>query len=316
MIGRKRRGGFNILPLFVLAFVVCVICLSNPISVRSNSVSGDGENILPRRLYPFQTLKLPELEAEHYTFLGWKDISTGEYVDSIKWGFDTLFGHALYAEFEPESFAIRYHDENGKLLAEDEYYYGIGTKLPTACSDNRYYVGWIDDSGNVFQELPMNETGELDLTVLFADAKDNRYEKCDIYTGPAGTITIGDTNTTLYSAQLVYGDDQEITDGEHIANDFWQKNMKGRSVEIICDHAYQGFRAIMSSPSAFITRNGETKEYECIHRHQGYNTGDDLIMINDKSALNQYDDADIIMYTCNDMEGYSISITWWKLKQN
>lgn len=309
----KRGGGKRFLPwlMFTLAVVV-VILLSNPVTVRSSAVSREGEDALPKRLHPFQTIVLPEVNAEHYTFRGWKDIRTGEYVDTVSWTWRDFFGHNLYADFEPEGFAVHYYGENGKEIAEGEYFYGIGMKLPSACSDGKYHAGWIDENGNVVEEIPADEIGDKEYTVLFADYPEAVVKPCDIYTGKAGTISIGDINNPMYTAVLEYGQDQEIADDPEKANDFWKENLRGTEIEIICDHAYDGFRAIMYSQEAYITKNGVTEKYECIHRHQGYNSGTDLLLMNEKSALNLYEDSDIVMYTCNDEEGVSVSITWWK----
>lgn len=302
-------------PLLILTSIITVafitVFLSDPISIHgvpAEKIHGE----VPSRVALFQTVELPELKIDHYTFNGWYDKNSGEQITRLKWDLQHYFGYDIYADVRSEQYNVIFKNKDGEVIGETEYSYETGGQLPVACSDSKYFVGWVNESGEVVKSIMPHDTGNKEMTALFAEAMPEKNQTCDIYTGDGGTIRLVDeSDADIYNAQLVYSDDQNITDDPGKANDFFKKNLKGRNVEIICDHASDGFKTIMTSNKAFIKKNGIEKEYRCLHRHQGYNEGDDLLLMNNKSALNQYDDADIVMYTCNDDEGHSISITYW-----
>ena len=97
---------------------------------------------------------------------------------------------------------------------------------------------------------------------------------------------------------------QPIVDAENSAV---LMNYLGR--QMIADHAHQGFSVIRSCASGSVgSLCGRT--IVCISSYQGTNTGYGIRLDDGRWADKVYDGT-YIMYTCNDAEGTSVTVTFW-----
>lgn len=121
--------------------------------------------------------------------------------------------------------------------------------------------------------------------------------------GSEGTLSISN-----YSAKLYAGSNQSIVDAEDSAAYMvWGKKV------LIADHAYQGFRIIRTlsaGATGTITDNAGTTLLTMVSSYQGINTGNGINLLDGRYAEN-VNDGNYILYTCNDSEGVSVTVTYW-----
>lgn len=118
------------------------------------------------------------------------------------------------------------------------------------------------------------------------------------YTGTYGRLYISYYNVALYDYNVNTTSDltlQTIVDNQDSAAYYYNGGKK-----VIADHNYQGFRVLINlnvGDKAYIKLNdGSIITYRLIYKSKGYNTGPDLIDINNNSFYDM--NSDIIMYTC------------------
>ena len=121
--------------------------------------------------------------------------------------------------------------------------------------------------------------------------------------GSMGTLSIGS-----YSAKLYATSSQSVVDAENSAAYIqW-----GQKV-LIADHASQGFRIIRTlgaGATGTITDDAGTTVLTMASSYQGTNTGNG-INLSDGSPAENKADGTYILYTCNDSEGVSVTVTYW-----
>jgi len=121
--------------------------------------------------------------------------------------------------------------------------------------------------------------------------------------GSMGTLSIGS-----YSAKLYASSSQSVVDAENSAAYIqW-----GQKV-LIADHASQGFRIIRTlgaGATGTITDDAGTTVLTMASSYQGTNTGNG-INLSDGSPAENKADGTYILYTCNDSEGVSVTVTYW-----
>ena len=121
--------------------------------------------------------------------------------------------------------------------------------------------------------------------------------------GSIGRLTIQD-----YSARLFQGSDQSIVDAQDSAAYIpWQDKV------MIADHASQGFsviRTLSQGAQATIIDNSEIVNLSMVSTYQGTNTGNGIDLADGRYA-ETVDDGSYILYTCNDAEGISVTVTYW-----
>lgn len=85
--------------------------------------------------------------------------------------------------------------------------------------------------------------------------------------------------------------------------------------KLIVDHASQGFEAMKESQpgtKAYLRlRNGDLIEYVCYENVQAINAKLWLEAVDGRNLLSLGSDDKIVMYTCNDETGYSVTATLW-----
>lgn len=129
----------------------------------------------------------------------------------------------------------------------------------------------------------------------------------DTNDGSVGRLTIGG-----YSAELYKSSSQYTVDAEDSA-----AYIPWGNIVMIADHAYQGFRIIRSlGPGAVgtITDNSTITYITMASSYQGYNNsakGGSGIDLADGRYAEQVTDGQYMLYTCNDSEGYNVTVTYW-----
>ncbi len=112
--------------------------------------------------------EMPEPEVPGYKFLGWYTASSGgEVVDYITPG--STKDYILYARWETITYHIYYHaNENTIEPPEhsnpDTYTVEDRIILSEATWSGLSFMGWSDDNGKIYAEIPKGTTGDLDLT--------------------------------------------------------------------------------------------------------------------------------------------------------
>ena len=122
--------------------------------------------------------------------------------------------------------------------------------------------------------------------------------------GALGTISIGGYSARLYQGGSGNSVNQPIVDAENSAV---LMNYLGR--QMIADHAHQGFSVIRSCSLGLLgSLCGRT--IVCASSYQGTNTGYGIRLDDGRWADEVYDGT-YIMYTCNDAESTSVTVTFW-----
>ena len=122
--------------------------------------------------------------------------------------------------------------------------------------------------------------------------------------GALGTISIGGYSARLYQGGSGNSVNQPIVDAENSAV---LMNYLGR--QMIADHSHQGFSVIRSCSLGLLgSLCGRT--IVCASSYQGTNTGYGIRLDDGRWADEVYDGT-YIMYTCNDAESTSVTVTFW-----
>ena len=130
--------------------------------------------------------------------------------------------------------------------------------------------------------------------------------------GTAGLLTIPSVGVSvpLYSTTNCK-DYQKVVDAENSAlyTTFMGKKM-------IADHAHQGFSKMKNSKVgtvAYIQKGNTKQTLVCTAKYtNGVNKGNGIMIGN--TYADQMKDGDLFMYTCNDSEGISVTVTFWKVQ--
>ena len=257
---------------------------------------------IPDVIRPGKKIELPEIEYRDFDFLCWTD-SNGKNISSVSWETKVPNTLEIYAIFEPRYYKILYSDEKGNVLKEDVYIYGMNKMLDeyNPFDDESDFVGWADSSGTVIREISEKLKGDIRLYPVFQGKDDIKPEDKSAGAEAIGYIQIGD-----YFAYLYEGTDQTITDAEESANLFSYNGKK-----VIADHRSQGIGEIMENNRATLFLNGKEYELQCVYRKQGYNRESALVLLDESDAFAGYENYSYLIYTCNDYDGVSISITYW-----
>ena len=117
-------------------------------------------------------------------------------------------------------------------------------------------------------------------------------------TGTYGRLYVSYYNVALYDYNINTTSNQSlqtIVDNQDSAAYYYNGGRK-----VIADHNYQGFKVLITlnpGDKAYIKlSDGNILTYRLIYKSRGYNTGPDLIDINNSSFYDM--SSDLIMYTC------------------
>lgn len=117
-------------------------------------------------------------------------------------------------------------------------------------------------------------------------------------TGTYGRLYVSYYNVALYDYNVNTTSSQSLqtlVDNQDSAAYYYNVGRK-----VIADHNYQGFKVLITlnpGDKAYIKlSDGNILTYRLIYKSKGYNTGPDLIDINNNSFYNM--SSDLIMYTC------------------
>lgn len=117
-------------------------------------------------------------------------------------------------------------------------------------------------------------------------------------TGTYGRLYVSYYNVALYDYNINTTSNQSlqtIVDNQDSAAYYYNGGRK-----VIADHNYQGFKVLITlnpGDKAYIKlSDGNILTYRLIYKSRGYNTGPDLIDINNNSFYDM--SSDLIMYTC------------------
>lgn len=117
-------------------------------------------------------------------------------------------------------------------------------------------------------------------------------------TGTYGRLYVSYYNVALYDYNVNTTSSQSLqtlVDNQDSAAYYYNGGRK-----VIADHNYQGFKVLITlnpGDKAYIKlSDGNILTYRLIYKSKGYNTGPDLIDINNNSFYNM--SSDLIMYTC------------------
>ena len=108
---------------------------------------------------------------------------------------------------------------------------------------------------------------------------------------------------------------QDIVDCENSA--IYKKRWRGGRCDYIADHATQGFDIIKKCQYTFpaiVQTPKSSKTYRWAATMLGTNTGTRLIACNGQELAN-IKWADLCLYTCNDTEGKSITMVFFKMQK-
>lgn len=130
--------------------------------------------------------------------------------------------------------------------------------------------------------------------------------------GTAGLLTIPSVGVTvpLYKSNNS-NEYQTIVDAENSAlfTTFMGKKM-------IADHAHQGFKKMRNATKgtvAYIQQGSTRRNLVCTAKYtNGVNMGNGIKIGN--QYADQMKDGDLFMYTCNDSEGVSVTVTFWNFQ--
>lgn len=117
-------------------------------------------------------------------------------------------------------------------------------------------------------------------------------------TGTYGRLYVSYYNVALYDYNINTTSNQSLqtlVDNQDSAAYYYNGGRK-----VIADHNYQGFKVLITlnpGDKAYIKlSNGNILTYRLIYKSRGYNTGPDLIDVNNSSFYDM--SSDLIMYTC------------------
>jgi hypothetical protein len=122
--------------------------------------------------------------------------------------------------------------------------------------------------------------------------------------GSMGRLTIGS-----YTAKLYKSSSQDVVDAVDSA-----AYIPWGSIVMIADHASDGFdviRDLNAGATGTITDDQETTVLTMVDSYQGSNTGHGIILADGRRA-ETLTDGDYMLYTCNDSEGVSVTVTYWQ----
>lgn len=108
---------------------------------------------------------------------------------------------------------------------------------------------------------------------------------------------------------------QEIVDNEN--SGFLCRKFRGGHCDYIADHSSQGFNKIRGCKLfdlAIIQTDKDTQVYSCIMATTGTNTGKELVTFTGQK-LSKIKWADLCCYCCNDLNGKSITMIFFKKSQ-
>lgn len=170
--------------------------------------------------------------------------------------------------------------------------YLVPTTEGRTCQDDGYPAGyyWSDEAQQCL--APQGSVSSKQSN------SENNY-----HTASTGTIKIGRYSANVYWGTYDSAIDQQIVDNKNSAVMFyWQNHL------VVGDHAHQGFRVVKNSKigtQAYL----DGRKIQLVSKYQGYNDGS--LNANDIGGIENIQDGEICMYTCNDRTGYSITLTFW-----
>ena len=119
-----------------------------------------------------ETVTLYPVYRTGYTFAGWYDAKAGgtrvEVIDEHNIGSVSV----LYARFVPLEFAITLDAGGGSFISPDgeasvytyQVQYGQSLDLPTCSREGYAFLGWLDEDGNLVEQITAANLGDMSLT--------------------------------------------------------------------------------------------------------------------------------------------------------
>ena len=119
-----------------------------------------------------ETVTLYPVYRTGYTFAGWYDAKAGgtrvEVIDEHNIGSVSV----LYARFVPLEFAITLDAGGGTFISPDgeasvytyQVQYGQSLDLPTCSREGYAFLGWLDEDGNLVEQITSVNLGDMSLT--------------------------------------------------------------------------------------------------------------------------------------------------------
>ena len=119
-----------------------------------------------------ETVTLYPVYRTGYTFAGWYDAKAGgtrvEVIDEHNIGSVSV----LYARFVPLEFTIRLDAGGGTFISPDgeasvytyQVQYGQSLDLPTCSREGYAFLGWLDEDGNLVEQITAANLGDMSLT--------------------------------------------------------------------------------------------------------------------------------------------------------
>ncbi|MBQ3425642.1 MAG: leucine-rich repeat protein [Clostridia bacterium] len=135
----------------------------------------DIENPNPSVYAKEDGLELQDLYVDGYNFIGWFTAQTGgTQVTQIAPG--TTGKKTLYAHWEKVSFTVQLACD---MLPQSDLYYTTnqGKVLPKPTVDKYTFVGWSDEDGNMWDNIPKGTTGDFTLYANWASDRNKAEAK-------------------------------------------------------------------------------------------------------------------------------------------
>ncbi len=145
-------------------------------------------------------LKLSNLNAEGYRFLGWYDLPSGTNAQNIKTiPVGTEGNIELYAHWEKVEYTVQFNSDLAQV-SEITYTTDKNTTLPNPKFDGYIFVGWSDEEGDIYKNIPVGTTGNKLYTANWLSERNKAWTKSDL----KDPIIVEDdtTNTILFTYEI------------------------------------------------------------------------------------------------------------------
>lgn len=137
-----------------------------------------------------QSFSLKNLSAPGYRFLGWYDGAGNDANKVTRINATDNEDLELYAHWQMITYTVQY--ESDLFLSTDSATYTVdkGLVLPTPKLSNYVFVGWSDESGELYgKRIPVGTTGNLTLKANWTSERNKTYTKPN----PSDPVVIEDT---------------------------------------------------------------------------------------------------------------------------
>lgn len=144
--------------------------------------------------YKGESIKLSNLSADGYRFLGWYDGAGEDSTKVTRIDASTAEDIELYAHWEVLTYSVQFESDLFLDTNSTTYTADRGLVLPTPKLSNYSFVGWTDANGNVYDKrIPAGTTGNITLTANWTSERNKTYTN----TSPSDPVVVEDENNNV-----------------------------------------------------------------------------------------------------------------------